>query len=150
MLRSKLTSENGSSSIEFITAGMILLVPLVYLVLAMSSLQSGTFAVEGAARQAARAFVLADDESSGRSAAQRALAVTLADYGLSEESVSLSMDCSDGAAPCLVPGEVVVVTVRVDVAMPLVPAVLGLDQVAVVPVQASSTERVSKLWGAAQ
>lgn len=150
MLRSKLTSEEGSSSIEFITAGMILLVPLVYLVLAMSSVQSGAFAAEGAARQAARAFVLADDESSGRAAAQRAIAVTLADYGLREDSVTLSMDCSDGAAPCLAPGEIVVVTVQVEVAMPLVPAVLGLDQVAVVPMRASSTERVSKLWGAAQ
>lgn len=149
MRRLKLTSERGSSSIEFITAGMILLVPLVYLVLAMSALQAGAFAVEGAARQAARAFVLAEDESSGRAAASRAIAVTLEDYGLGEDSTSLSINCASGTAACLVPGEIVIVTVRVAVAMPLVPDVLGLQNIAQIPLQASSTERVSKLWGAA-
>lgn len=148
MLRLKLTNERGSSSIEFITAGMILLIPLVYLVLAMSALQAGAFAAEGAARQAARAFVLASDEREGRAAASQAVAVTLADYGLDADSTALSIDCSAGAAVCLAPGEIVVVTVRVEVGMPLVPEVLGLQQVARIPMQASSTERVSKLWGA--
>ncbi|HSP76545.1 MAG TPA: hypothetical protein VLO31_10065, partial [Cryobacterium sp.] len=50
-------AERGSASLEFITAGLILLVPLVYLVLAMAALQGGALAVEGAARQAARVYV---------------------------------------------------------------------------------------------
>ena len=52
--RVSLRDETGTAALEFITVGLILLVPLVYLVLALASLQAGTFAVEGAARQAAR------------------------------------------------------------------------------------------------
>lgn len=33
--------QGGSASLEFITAGLILLLPLVYLVVAMSALQGG-------------------------------------------------------------------------------------------------------------
>ena len=44
------TEDEGSASLEFITAGMILLLPLVYLVLVMAALQGGSLAVEGAAR----------------------------------------------------------------------------------------------------
>ena len=50
-------AEDGSASLEFITAGMLLLLPLVYLVLTMAAIQAGAFAVEGAARQAARVYV---------------------------------------------------------------------------------------------
>ena len=46
--------ESGSASLEFITVGMLLLVPIVYLVLALSSLENASFGVEGAARQASR------------------------------------------------------------------------------------------------
>ena len=42
------SSDDGSASLEFITVGMILLVPLVYLVLALSAVQSGALAAEGA------------------------------------------------------------------------------------------------------
>ena len=61
MRRSKWSSEAGSASLEFLTVGVILLVPLVYLVLAMSAIQAGALAVEGAARQAARVAVQAID-----------------------------------------------------------------------------------------
>ena len=47
-------SDDGSASLEFITVGVLLLVPLVYLVLVVSSLQAASLAVEGAAQQASR------------------------------------------------------------------------------------------------
>ena len=40
---------------------MLLLVPIVYLVLALASVQGGALAVEGAARQAARIAVQSGD-----------------------------------------------------------------------------------------
>ena len=52
MVAAKLRSDGGSASLEFITAGMILLLPMVYLILTMSQIQGGSFAVEGAARGA--------------------------------------------------------------------------------------------------
>ncbi|RII97030.1 hypothetical protein DZF97_17400, partial [Clavibacter nebraskensis] len=58
--------DRGSAVLEFITAGVLLLVPLVYLVLAMSAIQGAALGTEGAARQAARVYVRADDDASGR------------------------------------------------------------------------------------
>lgn len=148
MRRSSFRTEQGSASLEFLTVGLILMVPLVYLVLAVSALQAGALAAEGAARQAARAFVQAPDEGAGQSAAGRALAVTLADYGLAAEEGVLEFDCSDGQPGCLVRGEIVTVSVRVQVTLPFVPDVLGLAGRASVPLAASATQRVSKFWGA--
>ena len=59
--------DDGTATLEFITAGLILLLPLVYLVLSMAAIQGGALAVEGAARQAVRVFVQAPDfRSAGR------------------------------------------------------------------------------------
>ena len=63
---SRLAQEHGSASLEFLTVGIILLVPLVYLVLALAAIQAGALGVEGAARQAARVAVLAADPRAGR------------------------------------------------------------------------------------
>src|ERR687898_866630 len=61
MRRSSISSDRGSASLEFLTVGIILLVPLVYLVLALAAIQAGALGVEGAARQAARVAVIAAD-----------------------------------------------------------------------------------------
>jgi hypothetical protein len=57
--------DTGTASLEFITAGLVLLVPLVYLVLTMSAIQGGALAVEGASRQAARVFVASSTVEEG-------------------------------------------------------------------------------------
>lgn len=138
--------EEGSASLEFITAGVILLVPLVYLVLVLSALQAGALAAEGAARQAARAFVLAGDEASAREAAGRAILVALADYGIDAGAGEWGVDCSDGTPGCLVRGETVTVSMRVSVGLPFVPDMLSLPERASVAMHAASTQRVSKFW----
>ena len=141
-------SERGSASLEFITAGLILLVPLVYLVLAMSALQGGALAVEGAARQAARVYVQAPDEAEGTARARRAVQVGLADYGIPVEAATLRIDCEPSPNGCLTRRGTVVVTVRIIVPLPLVPDVLSLRSAAAVPLQASATQTVSRFWGA--
>ena len=94
MPRRKLSAEDGTATLEFIAAGLILLVPLVYLVLAMAAIQGGAFAVEGAARQAARVYVQAGNERSAVSDADRAVEFALADYGLHREDAAVSISCS--------------------------------------------------------
>ena len=42
--RAERTGEEGSASLEFITAGLILLLPLVYLILTMSAIQGSCVA----------------------------------------------------------------------------------------------------------
>ncbi len=77
-------SEDGSASVEFITAGVLLLVPFVYLVLALAAVQGAAFAVEGAARQAARVYVRAETEADARDRADLAVRYALADFGVDE------------------------------------------------------------------
>ncbi len=137
-----LAGEEGSAALEFITAGAILLVPLVYLVLAMSALQGGAFAVEGAARQAARVYVQAPDETAARAGALRAVQVGLDDYGIAGDSAAVSIDC--GAGGCLARRSTVSVTVRIRVALPLVPDLLSLRSAASIPMEAVATQTVSR------
>lgn len=139
-------ADDGSASLEFITAGMILLVPIVYLILAMSALQGASFAVEGAARQAARVYVQAEDADAARVAADRAIRVALADYGLDGDTAEVSITCS--VADCLTRLETVTVSVGVSVALPLVPPVLETALPVRIPLEASSTQQVSRFWGA--
>ena len=127
---STLRDERGSASLEFLTVGMLLLVPIVYLVLALASVQGGALAVEGAARQAARIAVQSGDLSLAESAVDRAVRVTLADYGVD--------------AACDAPGTRVRVSVEARVPLPLVPDVLELGLVGSVPVEASATQTVSR------
>ena len=139
------TDETGSASVEFITVGLLMLVPLVYLVLALSAIQAGAFAAEGAARQAARVFVQARDLPSAEASAERALEFALADHGI-EGGAGIEVSCS--AAECLTRQAFVTVSVELSVPLPLVPPVLVGDFPLAVPIHATATEQVSRFWGA--
>ena len=80
--RAERTGEEGSASLEFITAGLILLLPLVYLILTMSAIQGGALAVEGASRQAARVFVQSATVGEAKASASRAVEFALAELGV--------------------------------------------------------------------
>jgi hypothetical protein len=140
-------ADGGSASLEFITAGLILLVPLVYLVVAVAAVQAGSLAVEGAARQAARVFVQASSEGQADAVAERAVRFALADHGFTPEQSSVEVRCERPDA-CLTRGARVTVTVRLSVPLPLVPRALDLATAASVPVQAQATQTVSRFWGA--
>lgn len=141
-------AEDGSASLEFITIGLILLVPLVYLVLALSSIQAGAFAVEGAARQAARVYVQSATDAEAGARASRAVQMTLADYGFDAGDAEVRVDCAPDPRECLTRQGTVTVTVRLQAQLPLVPDVLDLSTAASVPLQASAAERVSRFWAA--
>lgn len=144
MPRWRRPSDEGSSSLEFITTGLILLLPLVYLVLTMSAIQGGALAVEGASRQAARVYVQADDEADAVASADRAIAVALGDYGIDASDASVSVSCEPDPGDCLARHGFVTVTVEVTVGLPLVPPILDLDVPAGVPLSSTATEQVSR------
>lgn len=143
-VRGRAASDEGSAALEFITTGMILLVPVVYLMLALGALLGGALAVEGAARQAARVFVQAEDERSGEAAARRAVEVALADHGLDDSASVFRVVCQPDPRACLDRGAFVTVRVRVAVALPLVPSVLDVSAPLSIPLEASATQRVSR------
>jgi len=143
----RLAREDGSASIEFITVGVLMLVPTVYLVLALSSIQSASFAVEGAARQASRVFVQAGTVAEARAAASRAIAVTLADYGLDARDAQVAIMCAPDPANCLARRGFVTVTIATLAPLPLFPAVLGTDLPPGVWIDSVATEQVSRFAG---
>jgi Flp pilus assembly protein TadG len=129
--------DDGSAAVEFVTAGMLLLVPLVYLVLTLASLQSAAFATEGAAREAARILAREADPATGRDAAERAILVALGDVGMTRSAATARVQCvprcGDGALT-------VTVSVRAEVRLPFVPQGLAV----VVPVEGEATFPVSR------
>lgn len=147
MLAARLGDERGSASLEFVTVGVLMLIPLVYLVLALASIQGGALAVEGAARQAARVFVEAPDEATARSRSASAVAIALADYGLRAGEARVTISCRPDPARCLHRGSVITATVRTSVPLPLVPDILELSRGASVPVESTARQRVSRFWG---
>lgn len=141
------SGETGSASLEFITVGLLLLVPIVYLVLALSALQCAALAVDGAARQATRVFVQQDTVGDARSAAARAIAVTLDDYGVDAADAAVTISCRPNPGACLTRRGYVTVTIGVTVGLPVPPAVLDVGLPAGLPVSATATEQVSRFWG---
>jgi hypothetical protein len=146
-LRNAVRDDSGSASLEFITVGVMLLVPTVYLVLALSTLESASFGVEGAARQATRVFVQSESEGEAESAARTAIEVTLADYGLDAHQARVAISCRPNPADCLTRRGYVTVTITTTVPLPLMPPVLQLHLPAGIPVQSVATEQVSRFWG---
>jgi hypothetical protein len=146
--RSWVTEDGGLASLEFVTAGILLLLPIVYLVLTLSALESGSFAVEGAARQAARVFVQGSSVAEAQSAARVAVHDALADYGIDDSGVSMTISCAPKPADCLVRLGHVTVSVTTSVVLPLVPPGLSVHVPLHVPLRATSTEQVSRFWGA--
>jgi Flp pilus assembly protein TadG len=148
LVSARAADDRGSASLEFLTAGMLLLVPLVYLVLALGAIQSAALATEGAARQAARVFVQAESTAAGTAAAERALTLALADHGVSASEAALSIRCSPVPGQCHTRRGWVTVEVTVRVPLPLLPPVAEFGGPLAVPIDASATQQVSRFWGA--
>ncbi|MFP5252813.1 MAG: hypothetical protein ACLGH4_03340 [Actinomycetes bacterium] len=112
----------GSVVVEVVWLAVLLLVPLVYVVLAVFEVQRGAFAATAAARAAGRAFVLAPTPAEGELRARAAGRVALADQGVDAGRSLMTVTCQPA---CLAPGSVVLVRVRHQVALPLLPTALG-------------------------
>lgn len=130
------TDDDGSAVVEFLGVALLLLVPVVYLVLVLGQLQAAAFATEGAARQAARAMVTADDEASGMERAAASVRIALEDQGFEAPGQAMTVSCSDG---CLAPGSSATVTVAIDVVLPGVPAWLHGAVPLAIGVEATAT-----------
>ncbi len=139
-------TERGSATIEFVVAGLLMLVPLVYLVLALSAVQAAAFAAEGSARQAARAYVLSDSPAEAAAAVDRAVRIGLTDYGLDAAAAEVAVACSPEPGRCLIRSGTVAVTVRVSVPLPLRPAAVRASTPLAVPVEGRAVQTVSRFW----
>lgn len=125
-------SDGGSAIIEFLGMSLLLLVPLLYLVVALSRIQAGSFGAEFASREASRGAVVAGVQSLDHganlgqavaAADRRGSAVaTLAveDFGFdADRSMKVAFACEP--QPCLSPGSDVIATVEIRVDLPGLP-----------------------------
>ena len=131
-------TERGSAIIEFHFLGLLLMVPLIYVLLAVLDVQRASYGVTQAAREAGRIFVATGDESAARLAAR----VALVDQGLAADAADISIRCS--AAPCYQPGAEVTVTVGSTVRLPFVPEVLAGAVNAEIPVDATHASVIDR------
>ena len=132
------SDERGTALVEFVWLGIILLVPLVWIVLSVFEVQRGAFAVTSAARSAARAYALAETDSAGASRARAAIRQAFDDQGGDDRDFRFEVRC--GGSDCHTAGAVITVQVWTRVDLPLLPAILGnapgfaLDSTHTVPV----------------
>src|SRR4051812_11106945 len=143
MPRSNRHPELGSAAVEVLVLGVLLLVPLVYLVLTVAALQGAAFAAEGAARQVARSIALAPTDREGRAAARAAAVVALADWRLAATAADVVVRCRPDPGDCATARGTVDVRVTVAAALPLLPPTLVPDAPGSVPVAARAVQRVS-------
>lgn len=146
--------DDGSALVEFIALSLLLLVPLVYLVVALAHIQAGAFAAQAAAHDAARAVVVegvaqreagqstASAMAAGSTRASTATAIIAEDFGFDAGQAALTLAC-DGT--CLDPGGNVTATVVVAVPLPGMPGFLADALPLEVEVRASSRAAVDSL-----
>ena len=116
------SQQDGSAVIEFIGLAVVIMIPLTYLMITVFTVQRAVFAAGAAAREAGRAFALADSEAQGEARARTAADLALESHGLSGGSLefhSRGSSCSSPAiAPTLEPGASYTVCLRLDIDLP--------------------------------
>ncbi|GAA5154956.1 hypothetical protein GCM10023340_39360 [Nocardioides marinquilinus] len=117
--------DRGSAVVEFVWLGLLLLVPLVWIVLSVFEVQSGSFAATTAARSAARAYALAPTDAAGATAANRAAREALADQGHADDPVTVVVTCRPYPDRCHSGTSIITARVTTRVDLPLVPDLLG-------------------------
>lgn len=121
----RLRDEAGTAVVELTWLTLLLLVPLVYLLLAVFDVQRASYGLSAAAQAAARAYTLAPDEASAPARARAAAAVALRDQGVEVEAVDLDVRCRPAPGNCLAPGSLITVALRHQVVLPLIPDALA-------------------------
>lgn len=142
--------DEGSALVEFLFLSVLLLIPIVYLVLAVAQIQSAAFAAEAVARDVSRAMVVggvsalqegasqSEAERAGRERAERVLESTLADFGIAASSSDITIACT--AARCLTPGSDVLADVTIAVTLPVIGSWLPATAVTVSSAGASPVD----------
>ena len=117
--------ERGSALVELSWLGILLLVPLLWIVVSVFDVQRGAFGVSGAARAAGRAYALAPTDAEGRARANAAARQALDDQGVHGVPVSVTITCSPYPHDCHSGTSVITVRVASRVDLPLLPSFLG-------------------------
>lgn len=119
---SRLRAEDGNTIVEFVVLSAALLIPSLYLVLTLGSVQAAVFAADTIARDAARIHAVEGDPHRAAQRTQQHTDLVLEDYRLGASDV-VSISCSED--PCSTPGGTVTAQVRIPVPVPGLGPILG-------------------------
>jgi Flp pilus assembly protein TadG len=117
--------DRGSALVELSWLGILLVLPMLWIVLSVFEVQRGAFGVSSAARAAARAYALAPDDATGLLRAREAAKVALADQGLDDVTPAVAVTCTPYPGDCHQGTSVITVSVHSHVVLPLMPTALG-------------------------
>jgi hypothetical protein len=118
-------NDRGSALVELSWLGILLVLPVLWIVMSVFQVQRGAFGVSGAARAAARAYALAPDDATGMARAREAARVALDDQGVHTGPLDVQVSCRPFPDNCHQGTSVISVRVRSRVVLPLMPEALG-------------------------
>ncbi|MCW2766768.1 MAG: hypothetical protein JWO11_2727 [Nocardioides sp.] len=119
--------EDGTALVELTWLGLLLLVPMLWIVMSAFEVQRGGFGVSAAARAAGRAYALAPTDGEGRRRAEAVARQALADQGLADAPLEVTVTCTPYPSDCHQGTSVITVRIASRVDLPMLPAVLGGD-----------------------
>ena len=117
--------QRGSALVELSWLGILLVLPVLWIVMSVFQVQRGAFGVSSAARAAARAYALAPDDTSGLVRARRAARLALDDQGVHGVTPAVRVTCTPYPGDCHQGTSVITVSVHSRVVLPLMPSALG-------------------------
>lgn len=120
----RLRGQDGNALVEFVVLSAALLIPSLYLVLTLASVQSAVFAADLIARDTARIHATVSDPDRAEIRAREHTRMILEDFGLGAHDVA-QIRCSHD--PCATPGGDVTALVSIPVPVPGLGPVLGRD-----------------------
>ena len=130
--------ERGSASLEFVIVALGVLIPVLAITVSTSAVQSAQFAVAEISRQGVRAYALASSNSVGSRTVRRIARWAMEDFGI-PGTARVAVTCVP--AHCRTHGALVTMTTTINVSLPMVPALPGLDVLRRIPVSATAHHR---------
>ena len=137
-------ANSGRASLEFLVAGIVLFIPVVWGAIALLEIQKASMATDAAARHAVRVFTHSTSLDSAGRRVQLAVASTLDDFQVSSPH-QVRVQCQPRSL-CLSPESWAVVTVTTDVQLLGIPA-LPLSTAWAISVDGTAAAQVSPYRG---
>ena len=90
--------------VEMTWLGLLLLIPLVYVIISVITVQRAAYGATEAARAAGRAYILAPDVATAQQRAYAAADLAMSDQGVELDPEDVVIECDPTPASCLQPG----------------------------------------------
>lgn len=130
--------DEGSGLVEYTFGTLVLLLPLLYLTLALAELQAGLYAADAAASAVSRELSARPGADPVRTETMAGLAMQ--DFGLEPGQATIAWECE---GPCETGGSLITVQVTTEVVLPGVPWFLADAGVGTIALSASHADVVA-------